>query len=142
MNEANNNLLSLEAEVTGETKEQLDAIGRWATYSAIVGFITLGLSVISIIVNLNKVSQYGTGMGSSGILQSFLVSIFTLLINIILYLAGMNIKKGISTGDQGFFNLGLRKLNNYFKILGILMIIVMSIILLAVVFGGLATVMR
>lgn len=142
MNETNNNLLSLEAEVTGETKEQLDAIGRWAVYSAIVGFTTLALTIISFVVTLNRISQYGMGLGQAGVMQTLLITIFSLLLNITLYLAGVNIRKGISTGDQGYFNLGLRKMNNYFKILGIVMIVAMSIVLLGVVFGGLVALFR
>lgn len=142
MNETNNNLLSLEAEVTGETKEHLDAIGRWAIYSAVVGFTTLALTIITFVVTLNRVSQYGMGMGEAGVTQTIFITIFTLLLNITLYLAGSNIKKGIAMGDQGYFNLGLRKMNNYFKILGIVMIIAMSIVLLAVVFGGMAALFK
>jgi hypothetical protein len=43
--------------------------------------------------------------------------------------------------DQGFFNVGLKKLNNYFMILGILLINVFSIVLLVILFGGLASLM-
>ena len=143
MNETNNNLLSIEAEVNQEAKDEFDVIGRWAIYSAIVGFATLGLTLISLVVTLNKVSQYGSGMrGGGGILQTLLITIFTLLLNITLYVAGSNIRKAIATGDQGYFNLGLGKMNNYFKILGILMIVVMSIVLLIIVFGGLAAMFR
>jgi hypothetical protein len=56
-------------------------------------------------------------------------------------MAGTNIKKGLLMADQGFFNVGLKKLNNYFMILGILMIIVFSIVLLVILFGGLASLM-
>jgi hypothetical protein len=133
MNDQSNGLISLEAEVTPDAKEQLDGLSRWAIYSAIIGFVSAGLAIITFVVNLNKVSSNGA---ASNLFQTFLVTGISLLLNITLFGAGLYLKKGISTADQGFFNMGLKKLNNYFKILGILMIIVLSIVLLAIFFGG------
>jgi len=141
MYEQTNNLLALEAEVNPEAKKHLDAIGKWAVYSAAVGFVSLGVNILTFIVTLNKVSEYGAGMGGVNLFQTFLVTVVSLLLNITLYMAGTNIKKGLLMADQGFFNVGLKKLNNYFMILGILMIIVFSIVLLVILFGGLASLM-
>ena len=141
MYEQTNNLLALEAEVNPEAKAQLDAIGKWAVYSAAVGFASLGVNILTFIVTLNKVSEYGAGMGGVNLFQTFLVTVVSLLLNITLYMAGTNIKKGLLMADQGFFNVGLKKLNNYFMILGILMIIVFGIVLLLILFGGLASLM-
>lgn len=141
MYEQTNNLLSLEAEVNPEAKAHLDAIGKWAVYSAAVGFASLGVNILTFIVTLNKVSEYGAGMGGVNLFQTFLVTAVSLLLNITLYMAGTNINKGLLMSDQGFFNVGLKKLNNYFMILGILMIIVFSIFLLLILFGGLASLM-
>ena len=136
MNDQSNNLISTEAEVTPDAKEQFNVLAKWATYSAIIGFASAGLAIITLIVSLNKVSSYGPGKVESNLFQTFLVTGISLLLNITLFGAGLYLKKGISTADQGFFNMGLKKLNNYFKILGILMIIVLSIVLLAIFFGG------
>ncbi len=143
MNDQTNNLISLEAEVTEDAKEQLDAIGKWSVYSAVIGFTSLGLTIISTVATLNKVSEYGAGMGAgAGLFQTFFITALSLLLNITLYTAGNNIRKGVLNADQGFFNAGLQKLNNYFKILGILLIIVLSIFLLAFVFGGMMSLFR
>lgn len=141
MYEQTNNLLSLEAEVNPEGKAHLDGIGKWAVYSAAIGFASLGVNILTLIVTLNKVSAYGAGMGGVNLFQTFIVTVISLLLNITLYMAGTNIKKGLLMADQGFFNVGLKKLNNYFMILGILMIIVFSIVLLVILFGGLASLM-
>jgi hypothetical protein len=141
MYEQTNNLLALEAEINPEAKAHLDAIGKWAVYSAAVSFVSLGVNILTFIVTLNKVSEYGAGMGGVNLFQTFLVTVVSLLLNITLYMAGTNIKKGLLMADQGFFNVGLKKLNNYFMILGILMIIVFSIVLLVILFGGLASLM-
>jgi hypothetical protein len=133
MNDQSNSLISLEAEVTPDAKEQLDGLAKWAIYSAIIGFVSAGLAIITFVVTLNKVSS---NVAASNLFQTFLVTGISLLLNITLFGAGLYLKKGISTADQGFFNMGLKKLNNYFKILGILMIIVLSIVLLAIFFGG------
>ncbi|MEX1203561.1 MAG: DUF5362 family protein [Ferruginibacter sp.] len=139
MNEQTNNLISLEAEVTEDAKQQLDSIGKWLVYSAVIGFASLGLTIISTLVNNNRESQYDV---AANLFQTIIIIAFSLLVNITLYTAGNYIKKGILTADQGFFNTGLRKLNNYFKILGILLIIVICIFLLAFVFGGILSFLK
>lgn len=116
-----------EVDIDEEGKSQFSTIAQWANINAIVGFVSLGLTVISTIMAIGKVgSSAGSGM------FSLIISVaISLALNITLLAAATNIKKGIEQTDQGHFALGLNKMATYFKILGILTIVVLVIITLA-----------
>ena len=77
------------------------------------------------------------GKGSGGKENSLAVNIVvigvSLFINITLFAAAKNLKLGLDNNDQGYFNLGLAKLATYFKIIGIILLIVLIIFGIAIV---------
>ncbi len=124
-------------------KSQFAGIAQWANINAIVGFVALGISLLSTIMALGKVSSYGGSSASgSGIFGIIITLAISLLLNITLINAASNIKKGIELTDQGSFGLGLNKLATYFRILGILTIIVVVIMVLAILVISVAGVGR
>lgn len=124
--------------IDDEAKQNFAEISRWANLNAIVGFIALGITVVSTVINFVKLSSYGSGAATAGIAGGsvgLVISVvISLLLNIILLQAAANIKKGVIDNDQGFFGIGLRKLATYFKALGILIIIGLVIFVLAFLF--------
>ncbi|MBP6023145.1 DUF5362 family protein [Ferruginibacter sp.] len=116
-----------EVDIDEEGKSQFSTIAQWANINAIIGFVSLGLSVISTIIGVGKgVSSAGGDM--FGLIITVAIS---LALNITLLAAATNIKKGIEQTDQGHFALGLNKMATYFKIVGILTIVVLVIFTLA-----------
>jgi hypothetical protein len=114
-----------------EGKAHLAAIAQWANINAIVGFASIGVTIISFAIS---VSTYGSG-AVSGILGSLITLGITFLLNITLFNAAKNIKNGVNLTEQGQFTFGLTKLAGYFKIVGILTIIVLVIFFFALLLG-------
>lgn len=115
-----------ELDIDEEGKSQFSTIAQWANINAIVGFVSLGLSVISTVMVIGKVSS----AAGSGVFSLIISVAISLALNITLLAAATNIKKGIEQTDQGHFALGLNKMATYFKIVGILTIVVLVILTL------------
>lgn len=137
--ENNQDTSIFEFNMDDESKSHFSGIAQWANINAIVGLVALGVSVISTFVAIGRVSSYGGGSAAGGGIVSLIIGIgISLALNITLLAAASNIKKGVEQTDQGFFGLGLTKLATYFKIVGILTIIVLVIAVLALLIGILA----
>lgn len=130
--ENNQDTSIFEFNMDDESKSHFSGIAQWANINAIVGLVALGISVISTVVALGKASSYAGGSAAAGTgIVGLIISIgISLALNITLLAAASNIKKGLEQTDQGFFGLGLTKLATYFKIVGILTIIVLVIAVL------------
>jgi Family of unknown function (DUF5362) len=129
-----NNLLKLD--VTEETKIHLSGMAQWGNIYAIISFVNLGLGLITTIYSiflLSKFDNYAAGI--SNLIGYLFTAAISLLLNITLFVAAKNLKAGIEGNEQGQFNVGIRKLNSFFRITGILFIIVMVITLLATIIG-------
>jgi hypothetical protein len=129
-----NNLLKLD--VTEETKAHLSGIAQWGNIYAIISFVNLGLGLITTIYSiflLSKFDNYAAGI--SNLIGYLFTAGISLLLNITLFVAAKNLKAGIEGNEQGQFNMGIRKLNSFFKITGILFIIVLVITILATIIG-------
>jgi len=122
-----------------ESKSNLSTIAQWANINAIVGIVGIAISVLSTIVAYVKLSSYGGSSAaiSTGIFGLFIGLVISLLLNITLLYAAINIKKGLQLSNQQYFVTGLTKLATYFKIFGIIMIVLMVIVVLAVALGSL-----
>jgi ABC-type multidrug transport system permease subunit len=84
-------------------------------------------------------SRVGKAEAGGGILTILITIIISLLLNITLIAAANNLKKGLTGSDQGYFNLGMLKMASYFKILGILMIVILvffALAMLVVIMAG------
>ncbi len=108
-------------EVSPKLRSDLREAAVWGRVIAILGLCS---SALSLIASFKRGMVFFT-------LISAAVSIF-----IYLYLLkfGSQTKKGLETNDQQMLNDGLRNLNTYFKIAGIILIIVIIICVLAFIF--------
>ena len=124
-------------DIDDDGKAQLSAIAQWANINAIVAFTLLAVSIISTIVTYARLSRYITSdvAATPGVFSLVIGIVISLLLNITLIAAATNIKKGIDQSNQGLFGIGLAKLASYFKIMGILTIIVLVIFGLALLVG-------
>lgn len=122
-----------EFNIDEESKTQLSGIAQWAKINAIVAFVSMGVTVLSTILTLAKISAYSGAAAGANVFGTFITVAVSLLLNITLLAAASNLKKGVEQTDQGHFGLGLSKMAAYFKILGILMIIAITVIVLALI---------
>lgn len=129
--ENSNDTTIFDLTIDDEGKSHLSAIAQWANINAIIGFVSIGVTIVSFATNI---STYGSG-AVSGILGSLITLGITFLLNITLFNAAKNIKNGVQLTEQGQFTFGLTKLAGYFKIVGILTIIVLVIFFFALLFG-------
>ena len=123
-------------DIDDEGKSHLSAIAQWANINAITGFVALGVSLLTLVITFNRASSYLSSAGASaaagsGIFSFVIGLVISLALNITLLAAASNIKKGVEQVNQGLFGIGLTKLATYFKILGIITIVVLA-------FAGLA----
>lgn len=98
-------------EVTPKIKQDFTTAAVWASIVAIVGFISAAISLLN------------------GLLLGALVSVvisagIAVLLNVYLFQFGKASKKAIENNDATQLDEGLINLKTYFKIYGILMIIV------------------
>jgi hypothetical protein len=121
-----------DAEISEESARHLTAISQWMQINAIVALASLGISVISTVIMMSKISSLGLGSGvaSGGMAQVILTMTVSILLNLLLLQASANIKKGIQLADQSFLNKGLGKMAAYFKTLAILLIVVIGLVFL------------
>jgi uncharacterized membrane protein len=122
-----------------ESKSNLASIAQWANINAIIGLVGIVISVLSTVITLVRLINFnGAGAALAGSFFSLFVGlVVSLLLNITLIYAAINIKKGLQLANQQHFVTGLTKLATYFKIFGILMIVVLVILVLALLFGAL-----
>jgi len=126
----------LELNINDESKSNFTTIAQWLLISAVVGFSSLGISIIAMFKVIS--SSYNSSATIGAVVSTMIVAVISLLLNITLINAANNLKKGISMADQGHFNLGLQKLATYYRIVGIILIIVLIICVFAVLVGILA----
>lgn len=111
-------------------KSHLKNISQWAGICAVVAFVALGITLLEIVMMATR-SSYAAGniLGTS-----FFQVVISLLMNILLYNASAQIRKALNAVDQTQLTRGLRTLKTYFKVYGILLIIVMVIVFFVLVF--------
>lgn len=125
--------------IEGAARDFLATAATWARIIAIVGFITAGLSVLEAIIG--KQGETGASIIGST-LGAIIGAVITVAINIFLFRFATNIMSSLSNMSQVQFNEGVNNLRTYFKILGIIMIIVLSLVVLIVMFYGLGMGLR
>ena len=120
-----------ELKINEESKSHLSTISLWANINAIIGFVSLGTTILLSVLGKN------TGTNFLGLVIIIGIS---LLLNITLFNAAKDLKLGVEGQEQWNFNSGLTKLATYFKIMGILFIVCIAlvgiVVLVAVAFSG------
>jgi hypothetical protein len=128
-----NDLLDETSRISEQSKGHLSTLAQWLNIAAIVSFVGLGLSVIQIMMPLFRSN---TGYrDTSNFVGEFITIGISLLLNITLFNAAKFLKTGLDGSDQSYFNVGIRNLNKYFKIMGILFIILLVFFVLAIIIG-------
>ena len=127
MQDSNSNLNLFQLGIDMHTSEHLKRAAYWARIIALAGFISAGLSVIVAFAN-RELAPARTMV----VTFTIIFAIISILINMFLYRFATHTKTGITDMSQEQFNEGINGLQTYFKIIGILLIIMLSIVVLAV----------
>ena len=121
------------------SREHLKTITIWARIIAVVGLINLGFTLIRLFAN-------SAGNGAAAMIGMLFFVLIYLAIMILLYFFLLRFANrtsaSINTQNQDQFNSGIGSLATYFKILGIIIIIVLSVVGLFLMFLALGTAFR
>ncbi|HEX4372670.1 MAG TPA: hypothetical protein VHZ50_05125 [Puia sp.] len=125
-----------------DAREQLKTIVLWARICAICAFISYTVALIVAIFGKTISSTYSdqgyqvTSYIRTWAIASALISgIIGFAINYFLYRFAADTKQGLEVVDQVKLNEGLSNLKTYFKIVGILLLIVLIIVGLIILFA-------
>ncbi|MES2279176.1 MAG: DUF5362 family protein [Bacteroidota bacterium] len=125
-----------------EAQYYLQQAGKWASFLGIMGFIGSGLILLVAIFAgtlLSTISKFSpspsplTMMGPAIGVIYFIIAGIMFYINLNLYQFGTRIKSGIAFGDNRILTSSFDKLRSFFKIKGIILIVVISFYLLALI---------
>jgi len=146
----NNNLI-----LTPEAQSYLLSAGKWATFLGILGFIfcalfsLVAISIGTIFTKMAEMMPYNPGLKMMAGFGGG-VTIFYLLIDLLyfffalyIYQFATKIKKGINFSDSTHITAGLSKLKSFFKLWGIVTIVMICIYVLAFIgFIAFAAIMK
>jgi hypothetical protein len=120
------------------SKDHIKTISQWAAINAILAFVGLVLDIVQFIILSNglyrRASIFDFQYGSRSGLTLFFQVIISVLLNVFLYNASIQLKKGINGMDNGILTKGFGSLRTYYKIYGIILIVVMVLGLLGIIF--------
>jgi amino acid transporter len=114
----NKNVFGLQ--FSDKLRKDLGSAAVWAKIAAVISFITAGVSVLS-------------SFFSGSVPGSLVSAVFSVFIALFLYRFADNTLKGVADMNQQHINDGLRNLATYFKIYGVICIIVLSLFALMIV---------
>ena len=129
-------------ELNDQANKFLLEIAKWATFLAIVGFVTIGFMIIlsfSIGTILSQIPENNIGVSPQ--FFSFFYLIFAGIYFIPVYYLfqfGSKTKKALINNDADLLTFGLKKLKSHYKFLGIVTIIMVGLNILFLIFGTLA----
>lgn len=111
---------------TSGTKTQIKCSIQWAKYAAIVSFINLGLGILQMFIGILKGNMVGT------VFTFFVSSIITLIMSVSLFRFAKLASQSLDSSDILQFENALSHLRTYFKVMGILFLIIIGLLALFV----------
>ena len=105
-----------------EAKSLLKTTALWAKIIAIIAFVEVGISLVTAFIGKSN------AMGIVGaIFASLIGAVISILLNVFLYRFSQKTADAISSSNQELLAQGIHSLRNYFMVLGIILIIVLSL---------------
>lgn len=119
-----------------EAQSYLGEAGKWAAFLGILGFIACALILIAAFsfgAVFNRMQQVMpgpqamilSGLGGVMTVVFILIDVLYFFFSLYLYQFGSNIKKGLTFYDSNHVTTGLGKLKSFFKLWGIVTIVVL-----------------
>ena len=130
-------------QVETEAKGLLYTTAKWAKITAIIGFVSAGLTVVSLVFGIQRTGgQFAGLMAGTSFLFVVPFLVASIILNIFLLRFANSTVHGLDSMNQSSFNQGIGQLRYYFKTLGILIIIIISLAILAILFFMIGLSMR
>ena len=120
------------------SKEHIKTIGIWAGINAILSFVGLAINIVTFVLASNNVyyrrPQLFEGFSANNGFTLFIQVTVSVVLNIFLFMASTQLKKGLQGMDNESLTKGFASLRSYYKIYGIVLIVVMILFLLLILF--------
>jgi len=115
-------------------KDHIKTISTWAGINAVLAFIGLALDVVSFAMLANspyftRPSLFTGFIAGNGFLL-FTKLVVSILLNVFLYMASRQLRKGLQGLDNGELTKGFASLRTYYKIYGIVVIVMIILCVL------------
>jgi hypothetical protein len=149
--EPNTSTSLFELQVDHESSSYLRETTRWGKFLAIVGFVLCGLLVlVALFAGSFMAASFGRlGSGGAGAGLGAFVSVLYIIValvmffpNLYLYNFASKMQVALRNNDQAQLNQSFRNLKSCYRFLGILMIIYLSFLALALIFGVIGAAFR
>ena len=134
--------------LTPEAQTYLRESGKWANFLGIIGFVMCGLFLIlslfigTLMTTMAQISpMYAAMPAALGGVVTVVFILFDILyffFALYLYQFGSKIKKGSSFGDSEQVTIALGKLKSFFKLWGIVTIVILCLYALEIIIGIIA----
>lgn len=124
------NVFSLK--INRDARIELGILATWARLTAILAFVTYGLSFLALIIKAGRLSATEL---ISQLLGALIGGALGVAINYFLYRFAVNARNALQGENQIELDLSLNDLRTYFKILGILSIIVCALLVIVMLFA-------
>ena len=147
--DTNENLLNSELQIDSIAHAHLAETAKWSVFLSIVGFILSGILVIVALFAGTFISSMSGGLGAAPVMGAGLITVVYLIIaalyffmSLFLYRFATKMKAALYSNDQHTLNNSFLNLKNLYKLMGVLTIIYLAFIVLAMIFGIGAALMR
>ena len=143
----NHDLLQNDLVIDSTAHGYLKETGKWAAFLGILGFISSGIVIIiSFFIGalLDKAfsAMAATSVNGAAIFGAlggvlagvyFFIGVLVFFLSLFLFRFGSKMKKALISQDQEALNFSLKNLKNYYRVIGILTIIYLSVIALILI---------
>jgi len=123
-------------EVEGAVRETMQSLVKWTSINSIIGFVSLGLSLISGFVTYNRASFFNDTENMILMAISLISFALNLIINISLFNFSRQLKLALANDDQQAFEHAAGHIKNYFRMFMIMIIIVVVFAVVTGVMNG------
>lgn len=113
-----------ELDITPRISSTFVSLSGWMRTAAFVSLAALAVSLVSVTMDLLNAPQYSQAV-TFQLFFTFIFLVISVIMNVLLLSASAGIKKGVISGIQETFNRGISKFTSYFRVIGIIMIIVL-----------------
>lgn len=130
-----------ELRIDEEAQALLLSSAKWAKVIAIFGFIAVGLGFVAPFFTVVRADAEPAARGlmiGSSLFGALIFGIVSILLNTFMYRFAIHTSDGLSTMNQDTFNKGTNNLRFYFKTLGIILIVLLSLFVLLIFFAMIA----
>ncbi len=118
--------------INEEVRNYLLETSKWGKFMAIVGYVGMGLLVLLAIVMtvgisaMSSLARTGFPMGIIGVVYIVLAAVYYFPVTY-LYKFSVQMKQGLTSGEESSVISGFQNLKSLFKFMGIMLVVIISI---------------